>query len=48
MKPPDSIDQIKEKIRKCGDNLKRKRKVQAVINYRMNLGYMEDPEPGYS
>ena len=45
--PTVRIEQVKVEIWKYGDKLKRKQKLQAVRNYRITLGYMEDPEHGY-
>ena len=42
-----NIEQVNVETSKCGENLKPKRKVKAVSNYRINLGYTEDNEPGY-
>ena len=40
MGPPSRIEQVNVEIRKCGDNLKHKRKVQAVRNSRTTLEYI--------
>ena len=48
MGPPSRIEPLKAEMSKLGDNLKRKRKFQVVKNDRTTLGYMEDPEHGYS
>ena len=40
MDPPSSIEQVKEEMRKCGENPKYKCKFQEVINSRMTLGYI--------
>ena len=48
MDPNASIEQVKAQNNIFGDNMNRKGKVQAVRNSRITLGYMKDPEHGYS
>ena len=48
MEPATGIEHVKVEIRRFNDKLKRKHKVNAVMNYRMDLVYMNDTEPGYS
>ena len=41
-----SIEQVKAKIKKCGEELNSKHKVKKVRNTRTNLGYTKDPRHG--
>ena len=42
--PPDNIEKVKLDIRKCGENIKQKYKVEVVSNAKLNLGYIKYPK----
>ena len=46
MEPLTNIDKVIIKMWKYSDNTKPKWKFKSVSNYRTDLGYMGDPEPG--